>query len=209
MLFQAHQKILFIGDSITDAGRRDINIPWGLGYVSIVRDCLLAHYPERKLQLLNQGVSGNTTRDLRARWQPDVIAHQPDWLVIKIGINDVWRSFSGNADEAVELAEYTENMHQLLDQTCTQTQASLILITPYLIEADRQQPMRAAMDRYAAVVKALAAEYTAVLVDTQAAFDQALQHTQPEDWADDQIHPNSLGNTVIALAFLRAIGFEL
>ena len=136
MLFQAHQKILFIGDSITDAGRRDINIPWGLGYVSIVRDCLLAHYPERKLQLLNQGVSGNTTRDLRARWQPDVIAHQPDWLVIKIGINDVWRSFSGNADEAVELAEYTENMHQLLDQTCTQTQASLILITPYLIEAD-------------------------------------------------------------------------
>ena len=28
------------------------------------------------------------------------------------------------------------------------------------------------------------------------------------DWADDQIHPNGPGHAVLALAFLRALGFE-
>jgi lysophospholipase L1-like esterase len=80
---------------------------------------------------------------------------------------------------------------------------------PYMIEADRTHPMRAEMDRYGAAVRQLAADYGAVLVRTQAAFDAALAHTSPADWAQDQVHPNGPGHMVIALAFLRAIGFEL
>jgi lysophospholipase L1-like esterase len=210
MLFGPRQIILFIGDSITDAGRRGPDAPYGNGYVSLVRNFLTARYPERRLTVVNRGVSGNTTRDLRARWQRDVLAERPDWLALKIGINDVWRAFgSGNRRAAVPLPEYSANLRHLLDETRAQTAARVILLTPYMIEPDHARPMRVAMDRYGQVVKELAPEYGAVVIDTQAAFDAALQHTPPGAWADDQIHPNGAGHALIALAFLRGVGFEL
>jgi lysophospholipase L1-like esterase len=209
MIWGTHQKILFIGDSITDCGRRDAAAPYGDGYMSMVRNAVLARYPELGLTFANRGVGGDTTRDLAARWDRDVIAEQPDWLSIKIGINDVWRRFGANVDQAVPLAEYTATLRRLLDHTGAAIGARLILMEPYMIEADRTHPMRAEMDRYGEAVRQLAADYGAVLVPTQAAFDAALTHTSPADWAQDQIHPNGPGHMVIALAFLRAIGFEL
>ena len=139
MLFGPGQMILFIGDSITDAGRRGRDAPYGNGYVSLVRNFLLARYPDLHLIVINQGISGNTTRDLRARWERDVLTRRPDWLSLKIGINDVWRSFGSNRREAVPLPEYTANLRHLLDATRAHTTARVILLTPYMIEPDRAQ----------------------------------------------------------------------
>src|SRR4051812_2293038 len=116
MIFEHGQKILFIGDSITDADRTGGFAPYGNGYVSIVRDLIIARYPELRLTFVNKGISGNTTRHLLLRWEQDVIAEEPDWLSLKIGINDVWRSFDGTPDEAVPLLEYEANLRQLLDR---------------------------------------------------------------------------------------------
>jgi lysophospholipase L1-like esterase len=209
MIFAPGQKILFIGDSITDCDRRGAAAPYGTGYMRLVRDLLSARYSEYGLTFVNRGVSGDTTRDLAARWERDVIAVRPDWLAVLIGINDVWRAFGGNPCEAVPLGEYTATLRRLLDRTRAATDARLILMEPYMIEPDRAQPMRRQMDAYGAAVRQLAADYQAVLVPTQAAFDAALQQTTPAAWADDQIHPNGPGHAVIALAFLRAIDFTL
>ena len=209
MLLEPGQKILFVGDSITDADRRGAAAPYGDGYVGMVRNLLLARYPERRLSVVNRGVGGDTARDLAARWERDVIAQHPDWLSLMIGINDVWRAFGANIQEAVPLPEYTAILRRLLDRARAATSARLILLTPYMIEPDRAQPMRRQMDTYGAVVRKLASEYEARFVDTQAAFDAALQQTAPSDWAADQIHPNAPGHAVLALAFLRAIEFEL
>ena len=46
-------------------------------------------------------------------------------------------------------------------------------------------------------------------VDTQAAWTTALAHTKPADWAEDGSHPSAPGHAVIALAFLRTIGFSV
>ncbi len=208
MLFGPNQKIVFAGDSITDAGRREVNQPWGLGYVNQVRDLVVARYPALHLRFVNRGVSGDTTRHLLARWRSDVLAEQPDWLALMIGINDVWRAFD-RLDDAVSLPQYQDNLRKLLAAAQTQTSARLILMTPYMIEPDRTQPMRAAMDRYGAAVKEVAADFGAVVVDTQAAFDRALELTAAELWSVDQIHPNGPGHAIIALAFLQAVGFEL
>lgn len=209
MLFTPHQKILLIGDSITSAGRMGPDAPHGNGYVSMVRSFVLARYPELGLTFVNKGVGGDTTRLLDARWERDVIAERPDWLSVKIGINDVWWAFRANPHDAVPLPEYEATLRRLLDRAREATGARLILMEPYMIEPDRAQPMRRQMDRYGEVVRRLAAEYDAILVRVQAAFDAALAHTTPADWADDQVHPNSPGHALIAMAFLRAIGFEL
>lgn len=208
-MFTAQQRIVFIGDSITDCGRTGAAAPWGAGYVSMVRNLLSARYPELGLTILNRGISGNTVRDLAARWELDVVAERPDWLSVKIGINDCWRYFKGRAEEAVPLAEYGATLRRLLDRTQQATTARLILMTPYMIEPDTSVPMRKEMDRYSAVVARLAPAYGALLVDTQAAWTTALAHTKPADWAEDGIHPSATGHAVIALAFLRTIGFSV
>ena len=56
-----------------------------------------AYYPELFLRVTNSGVSGNTSRDLLARFDRDVVELNPDWISICIGINDVWRQFDSPA----------------------------------------------------------------------------------------------------------------
>ncbi|HEX2034015.1 MAG TPA: SGNH/GDSL hydrolase family protein [Chloroflexota bacterium] len=134
MIFSAHQKLLFIGDSITDCGRRtEPHAPYGNGYVHLTRAFLLARYPQLALQIVNRGISGNTVRDLARRWEEDVIEEQPDWLSVKIGINDVWRTMTRRFDEAVPLEEYEATYRRLLTETKARTRARLILMEPYVI----------------------------------------------------------------------------
>ena len=64
MIFGTGQKILFIGDSITDCGRRDAAAPYGNGYMSLVRSFVIARYPELGLSFKNRGVGGDTVRHL-------------------------------------------------------------------------------------------------------------------------------------------------
>lgn len=201
MLFTTGQKIVFIGDSITDCDRRGEAAPYGTGYVNLVRSLLQARYPQTQLTIVNKGIGGNTVRDLKERWQKDVIDEQPDWLSIKIGINDAYREIS--------LTEYKSTLSELLAWTKQSTPAHLILMQPYLIEANRTDFERQRMDSYGTVIKELAAEQNAVLVETQKAFDEALETTQATDWASDRVHCDLPGHAVIALAFLRAIQFEL
>lgn len=209
MLFQAGQRIVFIGDSITDAGRLweapPYGKPFGNGYMNLVRSFVTARHPELGLIWINHGISGNTVRDLAARWQGDAIDARPDWLSVMIGINDVWRLFEGREAEAVPLEEYEATLRSLLRQAVEATGCRLILADPYLIEPDRAEPQRALSDQFGLVVAGLATEFGARHVRTQQAFDEVLKVTPASDWADDRVHPNLPGYAVLADAFLRVI----
>lgn len=206
VIFQQGQRVVFIGDSITDCGRRDHAAPYGDGYMSLVQALTTAARPELGLTWVNRGISGDTVRDLAARWQQDVIEQRPDWLSVKIGINDVWRFFQDRPDQAVPIEEYESTLRALLAEAVEYTRCGLILADPYLIESDRDDPQYVMTGRYAQVVAGLAKDFGAHHVATQAAFDRALASTRPADWADDRIHPNLAGHAVIARAFLDVIG---
>ncbi len=205
MIFEKGQRVVFIGDSITDCGRRDHAAPYGNGYMSLVQAFVTAAHPELGLTWVNRGVSGDTVRDLAARWERDVIEQRPDWLSVKIGINDVWRFFQDRPDQAVPLDEYTTTLRALLADTVERTGCRLILADPYLIESDHGDPQYVMTAEYAAVVRTLAADFGARHVAVQAAFDRVLASTTPADWADDRIHPNLAGHAVIARAFLETL----
>lgn len=209
MLLSPHKKLLFIGDSVTDAGRRETAIPYGSGYVSIVRNTLLARYPALNLTIVNKGVNGDNIRDLAARWEQDVIAERPDYLCVAVGINDVARQFTTDVANAVYPEEYQNTYRTLLRRALDGATPALFLMTPYLIESDRTKPLRRQMDAYGLIVKALATEFKATLIDLQAAWDSGLRYTTPSFWSGDQIHPNGVGSTLIAQAFLRAIQISL
>jgi len=213
MLIQPNSKLLFIGDSITDCGRQypigeGRMDTLGNGYVSFSAGLLQATYPQHSWRVINMGTSGNTVHDLQARWQRDVLDLSPDWLVIMIGINDVWRQFDTpmQTEWHVPLADYQQTLMHIVKITQPRLKG-LVLMTPYFIEPNRADPMRQMMDSYGAVVKALAMEYGAVLVDTQAAFDEILQHVHPMTLAWDRVHPTTSGHFILARALLKAIGY--
>ena len=110
--------------------------------------------------------------------------------------------------QAVPIHVYLPDYESLYDDLLARTRPSLsglVLVTPYFIEPDTADPMRAMMDQYGAVVKGLAEKYDAILVDTQAAFDEVLVHTPKERLAGDRVHPNGIGYAIIARAWLKAI----
>lgn len=211
MKIHANSTLLMTGDSITDCGRarpvgEAINWDLGNGYVSLVNASLGTTCPQRNIRIRNMGISGNTVRDLAARWQSDVLDLQPDWLSIMIGINDVWRQFDAplQTERHVPLDEYASTLEQLVRTTRPHLKG-LVLMTPYFIEPNRADPMRAMMDRYGEAVHQLAGRYEAILVDTQAAFDEILTAVHPMALASDRVHANLTGHMVLARAFLKAL----
>ena len=208
--FKANQTLLFVGDSITDCGReRPVGQRWnslGEGYVSFVDSILGAVIPGTTITVLNTGVSGNRVTELEARWQSDVLDLEPNWLSVMIGINDVWRQFdSEQGAEQVEPAQYELVYRSLLTKTRSQLDG-LVLMTPYFLETNREDPMRLKMDAYGTITKKLAVEFDAISVDTQAAFDYYLAHQPTESLCVDRVHPNGLGHMILARAFLNALG---
>jgi lysophospholipase L1-like esterase len=208
--FKANQTLLFIGDSITDCGREyPVGQRWnslGGGYVSFVDSIMGAVIPETPITVLNTGISGNRVTDLEARWQSDVLYLEPNWLSVMIGINDVWRQFDSEPGaEQVEPEQYELVYRSLLAKTRSQLDG-LVLMTPYFLETNREDPMRLKMDAYGTITKKLAVEFDAIFVDTQATFDHYLAHQPTESLCADRVHPNGLGHMILARAFLNALG---
>ena len=215
MLLQKNDRLLMIGDSITDCGRTRMDFAGlapslGSGYVSMVARTLHERAPELNIRITNKGISGNTTRDLLGRWQEDVLDLEPDWLSIMIGINDVWRQFDrpDDPEAGVPLAEYKANLESLIEQAQPVVTRGIILLTPYFIEPDRREPMRAMMDQFTETVKAAGETHNLPVADTQASFDKALETVHPLHFCADRVHPIPHGHCLIAEAFLDTIGLD-
>ena len=206
MKIHADSTLLFVGDSITDCEREFVGGGLGNGYVSMLAEDFRKGWPPLEVKIINRGVSGNQITDLEARWDAYVLAHHPDWLSVKIGINDVWQQFDCALEtKEVAMAKFEELYRSLLERTRPELQG-LILMSPYFIEANREDPMRRLMDAYGGVVARLAGEFDAVFVDVQAGFDDYLKTGSAQSLAEDRVHPNRTGHEIIARAFLEAVG---
>ncbi len=214
MLFQDGERVVFAGDSVTDMGSDNpvgegLSESLGQGYVREIENLLVAWYPERNIRVTNSGVSGNTSRDLAARFDRDVVALHPDWVSICIGINDVWRQFDlPTVPEAAVLPDaYEANLEAMIGKIKGSVKG-IFLLTPYYIETSRADAMRRRMDEYGAICKKLAAKHGLYLVDFQAMFDDFCQkqHSSRVSW--DRVHPNKMGAMLLAKAFLQQVDFD-
>jgi lysophospholipase L1-like esterase len=204
-------KILFFGDSITDAGRardRDGHIA-GLGY-GYVNQCAaaLAFEDPAKYQIVNRGISGHRVVDLYARVKADVWLEQPDVLSILIGVNDVWHEIA--SENGVELDRWERIYRTMLQETKERLpNIKIMILEPFILEGsatdgeERWQKFQAVKE-YAKVAKKLAEEFGATFVPLQEKFDEAKARFGGDYYTFDGVHPLAAGAKMIATEWLKA-----
>ncbi len=199
-------RVLFIGDSVTDVGRdRTDPASLGGGYPLLVAALAGARRPDLGLTFLNRGVSGDTSAMMRARWEQDAITLAPTVVSVLIGVNDTWRRYDAGVRTSTEA--YEEHYRAVLDATRDRLGARLVLIEPFLapVTAD-QHRWREDLDPRIGVVRRLAAEHGAVLVPADGIVAAAAVRTGPQTWCADGVHPTAAGHGLLAEAWLTAVG---
>lgn len=201
-------RVLFQGDSITDAGRREAGGDGlGNGYVAMVAGILQVKRPELKLEVLNRGIGGNRTTELLERWQTDMADLRPTVLSLKIGVNDVWRiRKESNGQKYIPLDVFEANYRKLLDQATAAGVRQLILMSPTTIENEKDAELSQLLDERMVCVKNLAGEYGAIYVPTREAQKRAIADRPEIHWTYDGCHPTAAGHALLAATWLEAVG---
>lgn len=198
-------KLLFQGDSITDAGRDRSDIHnLGTGYAPIAAHLIREKYPDVEFEFIDLGIGGNRTGQLFDRLHQDCILHSPDIVSILVGVNDVWHRYSleqvHTTDEQVEV-----NYRSILEQIRRKCPHCKILMMQPFTEGDDQAHMRDDLVRVQAIVDTLAEKYA----DAYIALDD-IMHSHPKYGEEhyftrDGVHPNPTGAKFIAELYSDAI----
>lgn len=197
------QRIVFIGDSITWWGINESDTI-GTGYVRLLHDYLKVTYPDKDLEIINKGISGNRVTDLAERWYQDVISFQPDIVSISTGINDVWRQVDSPEMEQVLPQRFEEVFEHLLNTIKQKTNASIVLMEPTVISEDILGKGNIMLKPYIEIIHRLAEKYNAAVVPTHQAFITFLQHRNDFPLTIDGVHMNTAGNMLMAKTWIEA-----
>ena len=203
------QTMLFIGDSITDCGRRGDGAPLGGGYVRLFTELATAARPDRDIQYINKGIGGNRITHLKERWNDDVFENAPDRLSIKIGINDL-HSVLRSAEDPVSPELFEEIYEELLTATSEKLGCPVTLLTPFYISTDttRDTFRRKVLDflpEYIAVVEKMSERHDTALIHLHDIFQAHLKHRDAETFCPEPVHPNRAGHMVIAKALFDSM----
>lgn len=219
----AAQRVVFIGDSVTDGGwgrssdlgrptaernLTDLNHIYGHGYMMMCAAHYEASQPERDWHFFNRGISGDDLTRIEARWDDDLLALQPDVVSLLVGINDVYLHMRNHADEEFDFAGWERRYRALIDRVReANPDVRIMLGTPFIARAGRNgaaenyDRCEAAVWHLAAIVARIAADCDAVLLRYDELFaGLRLMHPRVEmsHWIWDGIHPTMAGHRMMA-----------
>jgi lysophospholipase L1-like esterase len=194
-------KVIFFGDSITEAGVRPG------GFITI-DDSLLNPPGSAAYQLIGAGISGNKVYDLYLRLEDDVISHSPDIVVVWIGVNDVWHKKMGTGTDADKF----ERFYLALIKKFKATGIRIIVCTPATIgeKYDNTNEQDGDLNKYANIIRKIAAEQQLTLVDMRKEFEdyEKIHNTANVDrglLTADGVHLNETGNQFVAKLMAEGI----
>ena len=199
-------KILFQGDSITDAGRDKRNFHhMGAGYPKYAAELIAKEHPDTAFEFINLGISGNRTSQLFDRFYRDGIEFQPDVISILIGINDIWHRYMGERITTTD-AQFATNYRAILERIKKETSAKIVMLQPFLLDAPDKEHMRRDLETVIPIVNELAEELADVYIRLDELFAEALKtQPAPKYYSGDGVHPNDNGSAFIGEHYARAI----
>lgn len=207
---------LFQGDSITDGNRGrniDPNHIMGHGYAFSIASRIAADFAEKDLVFYNRGISGNKVTDLQKRWQEDSIALKPDVLSILVGINDVaavvQKSESAKSPEEFEVI-YRDILHR---SRTANPHLVIVLGLPFVYAVGRVkenwEQWAGEVEKREVIVRKLAREFNAVVIDYPSVFAKAFKRKEPAYWIWDGVHPTIAGHELMAREWLKQVSSRI
>jgi lysophospholipase L1-like esterase len=194
--------ILFLGDSITQAGVRPN------GYVTLFKNHLTENYPNKNINVIGAGISGNRVPNLQKRLDKDVLSKKPDLVFIYIGINDVWHSQSGRGTSP---ADFESGLKEIIGKIKSQG-GKVILCTPSMIgeKTDGTNPLDKMLEDFTAISRRVAKETDSQLLDLRKNFVEHLKKNNPKNLTkniltSDGVHLNPIGNQFVATQMLDGL----
>jgi lysophospholipase L1-like esterase len=198
-------RIVFLGDSITEAGVRP------KGYVTSVKKALAEKHKDLGVEVIGAGVSGNKVPDLQRRLGRDVLARKPSVVVIYIGINDVWHG-EKDPSRGTPKDKFEAGLKEIIGKL-RDAGARVILCTPSVIgeKPDGSNKLDGQLDEYAAISRRVAREEKVQLCDLRKEFVDYLKRNNTENkesgvLTTDRVHLNEAGNRFVADVMLKALG---
>lgn len=197
-------KILFQGDSITDAGRDHSDCHnLGYGYPKYAAEGLQKAFPQVDFEFIDLGISGNKVMDLVNRLETDFVDVQPDVVSILIGINDVWH----RADDRSWLSdeEFEAQYRTVLTAIKERTKAKILMLEPFLIPVPDKQVFWEDLPGKINVIRKLAREFADAYLAVDGRLNEAFIGTEPTVFAADGVHPTETGAALIGEMYVEAI----
>ena len=193
---QEKTRVIFFGDSITQAG---VNTG---GYIMRIDSVCKKEGKADRYEFIGAGISGNKVYDLYLRIENDVLARDPDVVVIYIGVNDVWhKSSSGTGTDADKF----EKFYQAIIEKLKVKNIKIILATPAAIgeKTDFSNPQDGDMNEYSNIIRRIAKKNELQIIDLRKAFlDYNLKNNLDNKdrgiLTTDRVHLNAKGNQLVA-----------
>ncbi|MFI5155889.1 MAG: SGNH/GDSL hydrolase family protein [Chitinophagales bacterium] len=203
MLNQKITRIVFFGDSITQAG-----VQKG-GYITLIGESLQKKGLAENYELIGAGIGGNKVYDLYLRMDDDVLAKNPDVVVIWVGVNDVWHktSFGTGTD-----ADKFEKFYTAIIKKLQAKNIRVILCTPACIgeKTDYTNQQDGDLNKYSQIIRDLAKKNNCELIDLRKIFLEYNLKNNPENkesgiLTSDRVHLNPAGNQQVADKMLEVL----
>jgi len=200
---QKKKRVIFFGDSITQMG-----VEPG-GYIRRIDSLCRVENKSSEFEFVGAGIGGNKVYDLYLRMDDDVLAKNPDVVVIYIGVNDVWHktSFGTGTDP-----DKFEKFYNAIIKRLKERHISVILCTPAVIgeKTDFSNQQDGDMNKYAGIVRDIARENNLPLVDLRQKFldyDKQYNTENKEQGilTRDRVHLNDKGNEIVAEELWKVI----
>ena len=200
---QKKKRIIFFGDSITQLGV----LPGG--YITRIDSMCKLENKSSQYEFIGAGIGGNKVYDLYLRMDSDVLAKNPDIVVIYIGVNDVWHkaSFGTGTD-----ADKFEKFYQTILKKLKEKNISAILCTPAVIgeKTDFSNQQDGDMNKYSNIIRGIAQKNNLPLVDLRQKFLDYNKQYNTENKEQgiltrDRVHLNEKGNQLVADEMWKAI----
>jgi len=197
------KKVLFFGDSITEAGVRPG------GYIRLMDSMIAAENKSGDYELVGAGISGNKIYDLYLRIEEDVINKHPDIVLIYVGVNDVWhKASSGTGTDYNKFGRFYEAVVKKIQAAG----AKVIICTPAVIgeRTDHSNQQDGDLNLYSQWLRNYAAQQKIPLVDLRNLFMNYNLSNNPQNkesgiLTTDRVHLNATGNSLVAREMWRVI----
>ena len=192
--------IIFLGDSITDAGRKSSPNQLGYGYVNILSESIKGS--EGKWSIVNRGVDGYITERVARCLHHDCISLRPDYVSILVGINDIGMiacSKSSWQDKLYLLEDSIRSYHEMLFDLSRETSAKVITLEPFVFpKDDKYQDWIPWQKKMSKNIHKLAKNYGAHFIPTQEPLNRKIEELGYEAVTTDGIHLTPLGHQLLA-----------